>query len=207
MTKTGHFVTLEGIDGAGKTVQCKLLAERLKAEGIPLVVTREPGGGSGGGPIRDLLTGELTGTYSNETEILLFTADRRNHLDSLIGPALAEGKLVICDRFVDSTRIYQGLGRPKLRRLIDRLHQAVIGLEPDMTFIVDLPVEVAVKRIRTRSGSDRRFEQFGKEISALRDGFRRLADEFPNRCRIVDGTMPPEHLAGELYRMTGSLIS
>ena len=207
MTHIGRFVTLEGIDGAGKTVQTKMLAERLRADGVPLVVTREPGGGSGGKSIRKLLTGKSAGGYSPETEILLFMASRRNHIDKLIGPALAEGKLVICDRFADSTRVYQGFERPQMRRLIDRLHESVIGLEPDMTFILDLPVEVAVKRIRDRSGSDARFEQFGERVTALRDGFRRLATEFPNRCRIVDGTQPLNELSDELYNMTKALVS
>ena len=184
-----------------------MLAERLRAEGVPLVVTREPGGGSGGKSIRKLLTGKSAGGYSPETEILLFMASRRNHIDKLIGPALAEGKLVICDRFADSTRVYQGFERPQMRRLIDRLHDSVIGLEPDLTFILDLPVEVAVKRIRERSGSDARFEQFGERVTALRDGFRRLAAEFPNRCRIVDGTQPLNELSDELYNMTKALVS
>lgn len=207
MKQIGRFVTLEGIDGAGKTVQTKLLAERHKAQGVPLVVTREPGGGSGGKPIRKLLTGNSVDRYSPETEILLFMAARRNHIDTLIGPALTEGKLVICDRFADSTRIYQGFERPQMRRLIDQLHESVIGLEPDMTFILDLPVETAVGRIRDRGGSDARFEQFGERITALRDGFRRLATEFPNRCRIIDGTRPLNEISDELYSMTRALVS
>ncbi len=207
MTQLGRFVTLEGIDGAGKTIQTKLLAERLASEGVPIVVTREPGGGKGGDRIRKLLTGKSTGSYSPETEILLFTAARRNHLDKLIGPALNEGKLVICDRFADSTRIYQGFERPQMRSLIDQLHDSVIGIDPDMTFILDLPVDVAVGRIRARSGIDERFEQFGEKVTALRDGFRRLAGEFPNRCRIIDGTRPLDEIADELYLLTRALVS
>ena len=207
MTQLGRFVTLEGIDGAGKTIQTKLLAERLASEGVPIVVTREPGGGKGGERIRKLLTGKSAGSYSPETEILLFTAARRNHLDKLIGPALNEGKLVICDRFADSTRIYQGFERPQMRSLIDQLHDSVIGIDPDMTFILDLPVDVAIGRIRARSGTDERFEQFGEKVTALRDGFRRLAGEFPNRCKIVDGTRPLDEIADELYLLTRALVS
>ena len=207
MSPVGRLVTLEGIDGAGKSLQAKKLAERLQAEGVSLVVTREPGGGAGSERIRELVAGESAGSYSPETEILLFTAARRNHVDRLIGPALSDGQLVLCDRFVDSTRVYQGFERPDLRRLIDQLHQAVIGLEPDLTLILDVPVDAALTRIRKRSGTDPRFEQFGEKAAVLRNGFVDLALEFPGRCKVVDGNRPSDKITDEIFRLTRPLAA
>ena len=207
MNETGRLVTIEGIDGAGKSLQTSRVAQLLRADGVRLVVTREPGGGSGGDRIRRLLTGKAAGLYSPETEILLFTAARRNHLDKLVEPAMAEGKLVLCDRFADSTRVYQGFERPQMRTLIDELHQSVIGLEPDLTLVLDLPVEVAIQRIRNRDGSDQRFEQLGSKVTALRDGFRRLVQEFPNRCRLLEGTRSQDEITDEIYQLVRALVA
>ena len=207
MSPVGRLVTLEGIDGAGKTLQSRKLAARLKAEGVSLVLTREPGGGAGSERIRELVAGESAGSYSPETEILLFTASRRNHVDRLIGPALSEGQLVLCDRFVDSTRVYQGFERPDLRSLIDLLHQAVIGIEPDLTLVLDVPVDAALTRIRQRTGSDLRFEQFGDKAADLRKGFVNLAREFPGRCKVVDGNRPTDKVTDEIFHLTRALAA
>ncbi len=206
MQCAGRFVTIEGIDGAGKSVQARTLTERLVAVGHDAVATREPGGGSGGEAIRQLLIGSSAGTYSVDTELLLFLAARRNHLDTLIQPALDAGQLVICDRFADSTRIYQGLNHPERRRLIDRLHRMVIKREPDLTFILDLPVEMAISRIRSRSGHDPRFENLGEQVASLREGFRDLCREYPGRCVLIDGTRPRDEIADDLLARTIGLV-
>ena len=126
------FITFEGIDGSGKSTQARRLAAALEAEGRPVVLTREPGGSPGAEEIRRLVLEGDPARWSAATELLLFTAARRDHLERLIAPALAEGKIVICDRFVDSTRMYQGLSRGDLRAEVDALHRLMIGREADL---------------------------------------------------------------------------
>ena len=149
--QAGRFITFEGIDGSGKSTQARLLAERLRNAGEDVILTREPGGSPGAEEIRSLvLTGE-TGRWSAETEILLFTAARRDHLEKTILPALDAGRTVICDRFADSTRVYQGATRGDLRRKVDQLHAAMIGREPDRTFIIDMDPAKALARAESRA--------------------------------------------------------
>lgn len=192
----GRFITFEGIDGSGKSTQARRLAATLKARGVNVVLTREPGGSPGAEDIRRLLVEGDPDRWSAETEILLFTAARRDHLEKTIRPALALGATVISDRFADSTRVYQGAARGELRDLVDILHDAVIAIEPDLTFIIDMPPADALQRgLARRSGEDR-FEDMGLEFQAkLRDGFLRLATEAPRRFRIIDGARDPEAVA------------
>lgn len=192
----GRFITFEGIDGSGKSTQARRLAATLKARGVNVVLTREPGGSPGAEDIRRLLVEGDPDRWSAETEILLFTAARRDHLEKTIRPALALGATVISDRFADSTRVYQGATRGELRDLVDILHDAVIAIEPDLTFIIDMPPADALQRgLARRSGEDR-FEDMGLEFQAkLRDGFLRLATEAPRRFRIIDGARDPEAVA------------
>ena len=130
----GRFISFEGIDGSGKSTQAKRLAAALEAQGLEVVLTREPGGSAGAEEIRALVLQGDPDRWSAETEILLFTAARRDHMERTILPALAAGKVVICDRFADSTRMYQGLSRGDLRALVDQLHDLMIGREPDLIF-------------------------------------------------------------------------
>ena len=134
----GLFITLEGIDGSGKSTQAQLLAEGLRAMGYDVVRTREPGGSPGAEEIRSLVLEGPPDRWSPESELLLFTAARRDHLEKTIRPALAQGKVVICDRFADSTRIYQGITRADLRNTVDALHDLMIGQEPDLTYVIDI---------------------------------------------------------------------
>ncbi len=134
----GRFITFEGIDGSGKSTQVRTLATALRAGGAEVVETREPGGAPGAELIRALLVSGDTGRWSPETEILLFTAARRDHLERTIRPALDRGATVISDRFADSTRVYQGVARADLRPTVDALHALAIGIEPDLTLILDL---------------------------------------------------------------------
>ena len=172
-----------------------MLADRLQGA----VLTREPGGSPGAEEIRQLLLTGDPDRWSAETEILLFTAARRDHLEKTIEPALAQGRTVICDRFADSTRVYQGATRGVLRGTVDALHTRMIGLEPDLTFVIDMPPDKALARgLARRSGEDR-FEEFGLAFQhRLRDGFRALAAEAPERCVLIDASEDPDAIAAAI---------
>lgn len=196
MAAQGSFISFEGIDGAGKSTQARLLDERLRARGHPTVLTREPGGSPGAEDIRQLLVSGADGRWSAQTEILLFTAARRDHLEKTIRPAIARGDTVLCDRFADSTRVYQGATRGQLRDVVDALHARMIGCEPDLTFIIDMEPEPALARGLERSGTETRFEDMGLAFQTrLREGFLALAREFPARCRVIDGNRPAAEIA------------
>ena len=190
-----NFVSFEGIDGCGKSTQAKLLNQHFVDQGKDVIFSREPGGSPGAETIRALLLTGNTDKWSAETELLLFTAARRDHLETTIEPALASGKMVICDRFADSTRVYQGATRGDLRSKVDLLHTTMIGREPDLTIIIDVEPEVALKRGLARNSGEDRFEDFGLEFQeSLRRGFLKLAEEYPFRCHIVDGNRPTEEV-------------
>lgn len=195
---TGRFVTFEGIDGSGKSTQARLLADHLRGEGADIVLTREPGGSPGAEDIRRLLVEGDPGRWSPKTEILLFTAARRDHLERTILPALEAGKTVISDRFADSTRIYQGATRGDLRGLVDDLHRLMIGREPDLTFVIDMdPSEALSRGLARRSGEDR-FEDFGLPFQEkLRAGFLELAQAH-DRCVLIDGNAEQAEVAARV---------
>ena len=193
------FITFEGIDGSGKSTQARMLADHLRASGRDVVLTREPGGSPGAEEIRRLVLEGDPDRWSAETEILLFTAARRDHLERVIEPALEAGKVVISDRFADSTRMYQGLSRGDLRGTVDRLHEMMIVREPDLTFLIDMDPETGLARAKGRNGSEERFEDFGAGLQArMREGFLALAAEFPARFRVIDGNRPPGAVAAEV---------
>ena len=202
------FITFEGIDGSGKSTQARLLAETLRGAGHEVVLTREPGGSPGAEEIRRLVLEGDPDRWSAETEILLFTAARRDHLERTIEPALAAGKIVISDRFADSTRMYQGLSRGDLRPAVDRLHQMMIGREPDLTFLIDIDPEVGLSRARGRNGHEERFEDMGLEMQRrMRAGFLALAAEFRLRIHVIDGARAPEVAAAEIAAMAQSALA
>tara|TARA_R110002167_G_scaffold366284_2_gene594296 strand:+ start:24434 stop:25039 length:606 start_codon:yes stop_codon:yes gene_type:complete len=194
-----RFITFEGIDGSGKSTQSRRFADLLRAQGTDLIFTREPGGSAGAEEIRNLVLTGQTDRWSAETEILLFTAARRDHLEKTIKPALDAGTTVICDRFADSTRVYQGATRGDLRAKVDALHALMIGMEPDLTFIIDMDPAVALERgLARRSGEDR-FEDFGLGFQeTLRHGFLTLAQAFPDRCVLIDGNRTVDQIASEI---------
>ena len=201
MSGQGLFITFEGIDGSGKSTQARLLAARLRGQGREAVLTREPGGSAGAEDIRKLLLTGAGDRWSPETEVLLFTAARRDHLERLIAPALDRGAVVICDRFADSTRVYQGVGRAELRSLVDKLHALTIGREPDLTVLIDIDPAEGLARAAARGDGEARFEGFGAGLQArLRDGFLALAEEHPARFAVVDGARPPEAVAEDAAR-------
>lgn len=201
------FITFEGIDGSGKSTQARLLAETLRAGGHDTILTREPGGSPGAEEIRRLVLEGAPDRWSAETEILLFTAARRDHLERTIEPALAAGKVVISDRFADSTRVYQGLSRGDLRATVDQLHKMMIGREPDLTFLIDMDPAQGLARARGRQGHEERFEDMGLDLQhRMRAGFLALAAEFRLRCRVIDGARPPEVIAAEIAAMAKSAL-
>jgi dTMP kinase len=194
-----RFITFEGIDGSGKSTQSRRFAEHLRAQGEDIILTREPGGSPGAEEIRALLLTGDTDRWSPETEILLFTAARRDHLEKTIQPALAQGKTVISDRFADSTRVYQGATRGDLRGIVDSLHSLMIGREPDLTFIIDMDPETALQRGLARKSGEDRFEEFGLGFQeTLRHGFLALAHANPDRCMLIDGNRTPDQIASEI---------
>ena len=201
----GKFITFEGGDGSGKSTHIARLAKRLEEKEIPVVTTREPGGSLGAEQIRGLLvTGQLA-RWDGMTEALLFFAARRNHVETLIKPELEKGAWVLCDRFADSTRVYQGIGQDVGEGAIDRLYKLSLGdFGPDLTIVLDVPVDVGLSRSGQRleeDGSDEdRFERMGKSFhEKLRQGFLKIARDNPDRCRVVDATAAEDEVAKAVW--------
>ncbi|WP_028712037.1 dTMP kinase [Paracoccus sp. J55] len=193
------FISFEGIDGSGKSTQARRLAQVLNARGIETLLTREPGGSEGAEEIRRLLVEGRGERWSPETELLLFTAARRDHVERLIRPALARGAWIVTDRFADSSRVYQGLARADLRHLVEELHRLTIGIEPDRTFIIDVDPEVALARGQARGGIEDRFETLGLAFQRrLREGFLALAAEAPGRIHVIDGSGSEDEVAARV---------
>lgn len=204
----GLFISFEGIDGSGKSTQIKLLSDALRRDGFDVVLTREPGGSKGAEEIRSLVLEGDPDRWSAESEILLFTAARRDHLEKTISPAIEAGKIVLCDRFADSTRMYQGISRGDLRAVVDQLHSLMIGREPDLTFIIDMDPKTGLSRAKSRQTTEERFEDFGEDLqSKMRAGFLKLAQEFPDRCQLIDGNRDMETVASDILARAKAKIS
>ena len=208
MSAKGHFISFEGIDGSGKSTQARLLADDLRASGHDVILTREPGGSPGAEEIRALVLQGDPDRWSAETELLLFTAARRDHMERLILPALDAGQIVICDRFADSTRMYQGLSRGDLRATVDALHDLMIGREPDLTILIDMDPTQGLARAKGRQGVEERFEDFGADLQTqMRAGFRALAAEFTDRFRTIDGARDIDTVAADVRTAVTSHLS
>jgi dTMP kinase len=207
----GRFITFEGGEGTGKSTHAALLADRLKGLGIGVVLTREPGGSLGAEAIRHVLLSGVAKPLGVETEALLFAAARADHVQSTIEPALARGAWVICDRFIDSTRVYQGaLGHldPKFLRALERV--TVGDLRPDLTFVLDLPADVGLARANRRRGEEfaDRFEAESLAFHAeLRDAYRLLAAAEPTRCVLIDATESKPALAEQIWRTVNERLN
>ena len=198
----GRFISFEGIDGSGKSTQAKLLAKTLGNLGYDVVLTREPGGSVGAEEIRALVLQGDPDRWSAESEILLFTAARRDHMEKTILPALNAGKIVICDRFADSTRMYQGLSRGDLRNLVDELHNLMIPQDPDLTVLIDLDPKLGLSRAKARNTVEERFEDFGVALQEkMRIGFLKLAEQYANRFRVIDGLRDIDDIAEDVFNV------
>ncbi|MEM6587014.1 MAG: dTMP kinase [Pseudomonadota bacterium] len=201
------FISFEGIDGSGKSTQARRLKDHLIKAGRDVVLTREPGGSPGAEDIRKLVLEGDPDRWSAETELLLFSAARRDHLERTIRPALNAGQVVICDRFVDSTRMYQGLRGAGLRAMVDQLHDLVIGQDPDLTVLVDMDPQLGLSRALARQGGEERFEQFGLALQEqLRAGFLELAEAAPERFVVIDGARDEDTVAQEIAGIVTSRL-
>ncbi len=197
MTTRGLFITFEGGEGAGKSTQIRRLAADLEAAGHAVTVTREPGGTPLAEAIRALLLGPAASTDAM-TQALLFAAARREHIRGVIDPALAEGGIVLCDRFADSTRAYQG-GRLPAEALETTITLATGGLEPDLTLLLDLPPETGLARVRRRGAAADTFEQADLEFHAdVRERFLTLSEENPLRFAVIDARADEQGVAAAI---------
>jgi dTMP kinase len=201
-TAPGHFISLEGGEGTGKSTQARRLAEALRARGIDTVLTREPGGSPGAEQIRKLVVEGEGGRWSPITETLLVYAARADHVTRTIGPALARGQWVVTDRFNDSTFAYQGAGRGVPRETIRRIDAAVLDdFRPDLTLILDLPVETGLARAGARGGTETRFESLGTDFhERMRAAFLDIARRQPERCRLIDATREEDAVATAIWQ-------
>jgi dTMP kinase len=199
----GRFITFEGGEGTGKSTQVKMLAAKLKAFGLSVLVTREPGGSPGAEAIRHVLLSGAAKPLGPYAEAILFAAARDDHVRQTIRPALAQGRWVVCDRFADSTRIYQGaLGNVELR-LISRLEQITVGdTRPDLTIVLDVPAKLGLERAAARRGAAPadRFETETLDFhEKLRQAYLELAEREPGRCAVIDGSGKPEIVANVIW--------
>lgn len=204
---TGLFITLEGPEGAGKSTNREYLAARLRAEGVDVVLTREPGGTPLAERIRDLLLAPSDESMHADTELLLVFAARAQHLAQVIRPALARGAIVLCDRFTDATYAYQGGGRGLSHERIATLEDFVQGqLRPDLTLVFDLPVEIGLARASARGQLDR-FEQEGRAFfEAVRDTYLNRAKAAPGRYRLVDAALSLSEVQQSLDALLPELL-
>jgi dTMP kinase len=203
----GRFITFEGGEGAGKSTQLKRLAERLRSAGREVVATREPGGSPGGEAIRELVLNGAADRWSPVTETLLMYAARRDHIERVIAPALARGAVVVCDRFADSTRAYQGAAGGTDPALIAALETHVLGdARPDLTLIFDLPPEAGLARAQARGG-EMRFESKGLVFhQRLREGFTAIAAAEPGRCALIDAAGSIEAVEAQVWAAVQSRL-
>ncbi len=193
---TGHFITFEGGEGAGKSTQIRMLTDYLTAENLRVTRTREPGGAPGAERIRDLLVEGDADRWEPYTETLLHYAARREHIYRTIRPALDRGDYVLCDRFADSTAAYQGQGQGVPAARIEALHRLVVeGLEPDLTLILDLPVEEGLRRAEARGESGMRYERMGLAFhTRLREAFLSIARANARRCVVIDASQTQDEV-------------
>jgi dTMP kinase len=202
MKTPARFITLEGGEGAGKSTQARKLAAALKRSGIACVTTREPGGSPGGEEIRNLIVHGKPARWDTLTETLLLFAARADHVARTIKPALAKGRWVICDRFTDSTFAYQGAGRGLARETIRRLESIVLDdFAPDLTFVLDLPVEDGLARTQARGQGATRFESFdGAFHERLRRAFLAIARRSRDRCVVIDASADENAVAAVIWQ-------
>jgi len=201
----GRFITFDGGEGTGKSTHAAMLAARLRSFGIAVQLTREPGGSVGAEIMRYILLSGAVRPLGPNVEAVLFAAARDDHLGTLIRPALERGYWVVCDRFADSTRVYQGVVGKVDPRAISAMERIIVGdTKPDLTFILDVPAEEGMRRAAARRGQTGA-DRFEAETLAfhekLRDGFLTLAANEPDRCVLIDATLPKEEVAEQIWRV------
>ncbi|HEX2529354.1 MAG TPA: dTMP kinase [Geminicoccus sp.] len=203
----GRLITFEGGEGTGKSTQLPLLADHLRAAGLNVVTTREPGGTEGAERIRELAVLGATDRWSPVTELLLMTAARTDHVERVIMPALQGGSWVLCDRFIDSTRVYQGVAGGLGLAKVDALHDLLLPApRPDLTLLLDLPVEAAAAR-RAAAGGGGRFEAKGRAFhEQVRAGFLGLARAEPARMVVVDASLDTPSVARAIAQAVRHLV-
>ena len=197
------FITFEGIDGCGKSTQISRLERSLRRKGLSVLLTREPGGTEIGQAIRDILLRVENTHLTPLAELFLYAADRAQHVQEVIKPALAAGRWVICDRYYDATTVYQGVALESYGRLIEMLNrEASIGLIPDITFLLDCPAEVGLERIAKRAKNDRKRDRFERKTLdfhlKIRYGYLTLANKYKERFRIIDSSLSEDRVAAKI---------
>lgn len=203
----GAFISLEGVEGVGKSTNVAFTADAVRSAGFDVVTTREPGGTQLGERVREWILNGDHGTLSPEIEALLMCAARARHLDEIIRPALAAGRWVVCDRFTDATIAYQGGGRGASRSLLDALKAEIQkGLEPDLTLLLDAPLDVGASRI-----SDRKPDHFEREqrpfFERVRNAYLSLAEQYPQRIKVIDAAVPLPRVQRQIEAEVGALVS
>ena len=202
----GIFISFEGIDGSGKSTQISLLAKYFAKQKKSFVRTEEPGGTEGANEIRKILLRENNFQWSVESEALLFMAARNDHVEKVIKPAIKDNKIVICDRFMDSTIVYQGMRSPQAKKLSLMLFE-LIGIDPDITFLIDMDPEIALERALNRATNEDRFENYGINFQRqLRQNFLDIANKHSDRIKIVDGNRSRQQVAAQIIKSVETLV-
>ena len=208
---TGLFITFEGGEGCGKSTQIAALKARLEAIGKTVSQTPQPGGTALGESVRSLLQHDDEGQgMSPEAELLLFAASRAQHVRELIAPAIAQGQIVLCDRFLDSTTVYQGVARAIDSKKVDTINQFAIGdTKPDLTILIDLPPEIGLARVHARSDGqlDRMENEAIEFFQAVRQGYLDLAKSEPKRFLVLDGSQTVEELETQIWQRVGATLT
>jgi dTMP kinase len=209
---TGLFVTFEGGEGAGKSTQIRRLAEALRARGLDVLLTREPGGSPGAEAVRHVLLSGAAEAFGTRTEAILFAAARNDHVEEVIRPALRQGKIVLCDRFMDSSRVYQGVTGNLEADFIETLQRiAVDGVVPDCTLILDIPARLGLERAKKRGAAADAPDRFEKEElethEKRREAYLDIAAGEPERCHVVDATQGEEAIAAEIFAIVDRLLT
>ncbi len=206
---SGSFITFEGGEGSGKSTQLKLLSDAFAATGKPCIVTREPGGTESAERIRELLVTGHKDAWNPLSETLLFYAARTEHVERLVKPALIQGKTVLCDRFADSTRVYQGTGKKVPADFIDQLHKISLGnFAPNLTIILDIDPAIGLARAATRKHAENRFESMQHDFhTQVRAGFIAIARNEPKRCVVLDAAQLPDVLHKQIVDVIGQRLA
>ncbi len=206
----GLFITFEGGEGSGKTTQIKLLKYYIQSliPDIEIVISREPGGTEVAEQIRDILVNGSADKISTRAETLLMIASRAEHIDRVILPALKRGAIVLCDRFKDSSIVYQGLANNISKEKIDKIHEfALEKCEPDLTILLDIPAETGIKRAIDRNESDQRFELKGKEFhKRIREGYLKLTTIYPERIKVINASQSVQSISDEINQLITPIL-